>query len=40
MDHNEVSALGHDVYHEGLHVDVARRSQSTVHLQLAHAPLR
>jgi len=39
MDHNETSALGHDVYHEGLHVDVARRSQPTVHLQLAHAPL-
>ena len=39
MDHNETSALGHDVYDEGLHVDVARRSKSTVHLQLAHAPL-
>ena len=39
MDHNETSSLGHDVYREGLHVDVARRSQPTVHLQLAHAPL-
>jgi hypothetical protein len=39
MDHNETSALGHDVYREGFHVDVARRSQPTVHLQLAHAPL-
>ena len=39
MDHNETSALGHDVYHEGLHVDVARRSKPTVHLQLSHAPL-
>jgi len=39
MDHNETSALGHDVYHEGLHVDVTRRSQPTVHIQLAHAPL-
>ena len=39
MDHNETSTLGHDVYHEGLHVDVARRSQPTVHLQLTHAPL-
>ena len=39
MDHNETSALGHDVYHEGLHVDVARRSQPTVHLKLTHAPL-
>jgi hypothetical protein len=39
MDHNETSALGNDVYREGLHVDIARRSQPTVHLQLAHAPL-
>lgn len=39
MDHNETSALGHDVYHEGLHVDVARRSTWTVHLKLAHSPL-
>jgi len=39
MDHNETSALGHDVYREGLHVDVARRSQPIVHLRLAHAPL-
>ena len=39
MDHNETSALGHDVYHEGLHVDISRRSQPTVHLQLPHAPL-
>lgn len=39
MDHNETSSLGHDVYREGLHVDVARRSQPTVHLQLPHAPL-
>lgn len=39
MDHNETSTLGHDVYHEGLHVDIVRRSQPTVHLQLAHTPL-
>jgi len=39
MDHNETSALGHDVYHEGLHVDISRHSQPTVHLQLEHAPL-
>jgi hypothetical protein len=39
MDHNETSTTGHDVYREGLHVDVARRSGSTVHLDVAHAPL-
>ncbi len=30
MDHNETDPLGHDVYQEGLHVDVARRSADTV----------
>jgi hypothetical protein len=40
MDHNETSALGHDVYDEGLDVDVARRSQPTIHLQLAHTGIR
>ncbi|MUW13473.1 hypothetical protein GJ633_01525 [Halorubrum sp. CBA1125] len=39
MDHNETSALGHDVYHEGLHVDVDRRSGPAAHLKLAHSPL-
>jgi hypothetical protein len=39
MDHNETSARGHDVYREGLHVDVARRTDPTVHLKLRHAPL-
>lgn len=39
MDHNETSALGHNVYREGLHVDVSRRSGATVHLQVSHAPL-
>lgn len=39
MDHNETSATGHDVYREGLHVDVARRSSSTVHLHVPHAGL-
>jgi len=39
MDHNETSTTGHDVYREGLHVDVARETTSTVHLQLRHAPL-
>lgn len=39
IDHNETSSLGHDVYREGLHVDVSRETGDTVHLQLRHAPL-
>jgi len=39
MDHNETSATGHDVYREGLHVDVARRTSATVHLRLSHGAL-
>lgn len=39
MDHNETSSTGHDVYREGLHVDVARRSKRTVHLQVRHGAL-
>lgn len=39
MDHNETSVLGHDVYREGLHVDIARRSGGTVHLHLSHGAL-
>lgn len=39
MDHNETAATGHDVYREGLHVDVARRSSPPVHLRLSHTAL-
>jgi hypothetical protein len=39
MDHNETAALGHNVYQEGLHVDVSRRDARTVHLDVSHAPL-
>lgn len=39
MDHNETSTLGHDVYKEGLHVDVYRRSSNPVHLALSHTKL-
>lgn len=39
MDHNEASASGHDVYREGPHVDVVRRSMPTAHLQIPHAGL-
>lgn len=38
MDHNETSATGHDVYREGLHVDVSRRSKPTVYLAVPHVP--
>lgn len=39
MDHNETPGEGHDVYREGLHVDIARRLQKTVHLDVPHGPL-
>ncbi len=38
MDHNETAVLGHDVYDEGLHVDISRRSERTVHIDVPHAP--
>lgn len=39
MDHNQTSAVGHDVYREGLHIDIDRRTIPTVHLQIPHGPL-
>lgn len=39
MDHNETSNQGHDVYQEGLHVDIERRSVPEVHLDVPHSPL-
>ncbi len=39
MDHNETAALGHDVYQEGLHVDISRLEGKTVHIDVSHAPL-
>ena len=39
MDHNETSVQGHNIYHEGLHVDVARSSSRPVQLQLRHDSL-
>lgn len=39
MDHNELSTFGHDVYLEGLHVDVTRRTKPTVHLEILHETL-
>lgn len=39
MDHNETSEAGHDIYHEGLHVDIERRTSPTVHLVVPHEPL-
>jgi hypothetical protein len=39
MDHNETAATGHDVYREGLHVDIERRSGETAHMTLDHDAL-
>lgn len=39
MDHNETATTGHDVYREGLHVDVERRSKLPVQLRVPHGPL-
>ncbi len=39
IDHNETSTTGHNVYREGLHVDVDRRSSKEVQLKLRHGPL-
>jgi len=39
MDHNDTTSDGHDVYQEGLHVDIHRREGKTAHLQLRHPPL-
>lgn len=39
MDHNETAALGHDVYQEGIHVDAARRNESTAHITVTNTPL-
>lgn len=39
MDHNDYAARGHDVYSEGLHVDIARRSKPTEQLDIPHSPL-
>lgn len=39
MDHNETPGQGHDVYLEGLHVDVAHRSERLIHLKVPHSPL-
>ena len=39
MDHNETSSTGHDIYDEGLHVDISRRTAPTVHIHIPHGPL-
>jgi len=39
MDHNEVATTAHNVYQEGLHVDVKRRGGSDEQLQLTHDEL-
>lgn len=39
FDHNETSAFGHDLYAEGLHVDVVTRSGERATLHPMHGPL-
>lgn len=39
FDHNETSQTGHDIYREGLHVDVARRTSSAKQLRGPHGTL-
>ena len=39
MDHNETTATGHDVYQQGLHVDVAQRGNTGVQLTVPHGAL-
>ena len=39
IDHNETAATGHDVYQEGLHVDIDRRTSPGVHLDIIHTGL-
>ena len=39
MDHNETATQGHDIYVEGLHADVARRTSDPVTLHPSHGPL-
>ncbi|WP_436908752.1 DUF7718 family protein [Halosimplex marinum] len=39
FDHNETAQLGHDVYTEGLHIDVYERSGGSVTIRPRHGPL-
>lgn len=39
FDHNETSALGHDIYAEGLHIDVFQRSEEPVKIYPRHGPI-
>lgn len=39
MDHNETTSSGHDIYQEGLHVDVTRQTNTTVKLEPDHSRL-
>jgi len=39
MDHNQNSLTGHDIYREGLHIDIDRRTAPPVHLKIQHRPL-
>lgn len=39
FDHNETSASGHDVYRDGLHIDVADETGSTTKIRPSHGGL-
>lgn len=39
IDHNEKPGKGHNVYNEGLHVDIDRRTLPEVKLYIRHTPL-
>lgn len=39
VDHNETSEMGHDVYEEGLHVDIGRRTSPEVTREPPQPPL-
>lgn len=39
FDHNETAAQGHDIFQQGIHVDVERKSDGEVKLHPTHPPL-
>jgi len=39
MDHNETADTGHDIYTEGLHVDIRHQSTEGAHLEIPHERL-
>lgn len=39
FDHNEVDTSGHDIYNEGLHIDIERHDGTTITLHPPHRTL-